>query len=46
MKYSLSHYAELIKVYGPPVTYWTARFESKHRIAKESIKYTDIIKLL
>ena len=21
-------------MYGPPVTYWTARFESKHRIAK------------
>ena len=30
----LSHYSDLIKVYGPPITYWTARFESKHRIAK------------
>ena len=29
-----SHYGELIKVYGPPITYWTGRYEAKHRIAK------------
>ena len=29
-----SHYGECIKVFGPPITYWTGRFESKHRIAK------------
>ena len=23
-----------VKTFGPPVAYWTARFESKHRIAK------------
>ena len=33
-----SHYSELIKVFGPPIAYWTGRFEAKHRIAKESIK--------
>ena len=30
----LSHYAELIKVFGPPLSYWTGRFEAKHRVAK------------
>ena len=30
----ISHYCDFIKVFGPPITYWTARFESKHRIAK------------
>ena len=30
----LSHYAEHVRVFGPPLAYWTGRFESKHRIAK------------
>ena len=30
----LTHYSDMIRVFGPPITYWTARFESKHRIAK------------
>ena len=32
----LTHYSEMIKLFGPPITYWTGRFESKHRIAKVS----------
>ena len=32
--YFVSHYAELIPKFGPPISYWTARYESKHRIAK------------
>ena len=35
---SYSHYAEAVKKFGPPVAYWTARFESKHRVAKEIIQ--------
>ena len=30
----LTHYGQAIRLYGPPLTYWTGRFESKHRIAK------------
>ena len=30
----LSHYGKMIRMFGPPVSYWTARFESKHCIAK------------
>ena len=30
----ISHYGQAIRLYGPPLSYWTARFESKHRIAK------------
>jgi hypothetical protein len=26
----------MIKLFGPPIIYWTGRFESKHRIAKVS----------
>ena len=33
-----SHYGDCIKQYGPPIAYWTGRFESKHRIAKESFQ--------
>ena len=29
-----SHYGRSIKMFGPPMAYWTGRFESKHRIAK------------
>ena len=39
----LSHYSECVNIFGPPITYWTGRFESKHRISKEipksKIKY-------
>ena len=30
----LSHYPSAIRLYGPPTSYWTARYEAKHRIAK------------
>ena len=30
----LTHYAENIRKFGPPMGYWTGRFESKHRVAK------------
>ena len=30
----LSHYPDAIRLYGPPLSYWTARYESRHRIAK------------
>ena len=39
----LSHYSDLIRVYGPPITFWTARFESKHRIAKVKQIHTRLI---
>ena len=32
----LSHYPDAIRLYGPPLTYWTARYESRHRIAKST----------
>ena len=30
----LYHYAEAIRNFGPPSSYWTGRYESKHRVAK------------
>lgn len=30
----LVHYKDAIRLFGPPLSYWTGRFESKHRIAK------------
>ena len=30
----LTHYGQAIRLFGPPLTYWTGRFESKHRISK------------
>ena len=30
----ITHYGQAIRLYGPPLSFWTARFESKHRIAK------------
>ena len=27
----LVHYGQSIRLYGPPLSYWTGRFESKHR---------------
>ena len=30
------HYAESIRAFGPPLAYWTAKYESKHRIAKNT----------
>ena len=32
----LTHYPEAIANFGPPMNYWTARYESRHRIAKSS----------
>ena len=32
----ISHYPEAIRLYGPPMSYWTARYESRHRIAKNT----------
>ena len=32
--HNLSHYAESIEKYGPSLGFWTARFESKHRVSK------------
>ena len=30
----LTHYGRAIRLYGPPLVFWTGRFESKHRVAK------------
>ena len=30
----LVHYPQAIRLFGPPLTFWTARYEAKHRIAK------------
>ena len=30
----LVHYGQAIRLFGPPRSFWTARFESKHRISK------------
>ena len=30
----LTHYGQSVRLFGPPLSYWTGRFESKHRIAK------------
>ena len=30
----MTHYGEAIRKFGPPMSYWTGRFESKHRVAK------------
>ena len=27
----LSHYGQSVRLFGPPLSYWTGRFESKHR---------------
>ena len=32
----LTHYAQAIRLCGPPLSYWTARYESRHRIAKNT----------
>ena len=32
----LSHYPQAVRLYGPPLSYWTARYESRHRIAKNT----------
>jgi hypothetical protein len=32
----LTHYGQAIRLFGPPLCYWTARFESKHRISKNT----------
>ena len=36
----LLHYSENIKKFGPPLGFWTARFESKHRVAKSTADNT------
>ena len=30
----LTHYGQAIRMFGPPLSFWTARWESKHRVAK------------
>ena len=30
----MTHYGQAIRLFGPPLVYWTARFESKHRVSK------------
>ena len=30
----LVHYGQAIRLFGPPLAFWTARFESKHRTSK------------
>lgn len=32
----LSHYGEAIRQFGPPLCFWTGRYEAKHRIAKSA----------
>ena len=32
--HNLTHYGLMIRRFGPPCVYWTARWESRHRIAK------------
>ena len=32
----LTHYPSYIKSFGPPSSYWTGRYESKHRVAKST----------
>ena len=32
----LTHYPMSVFLYGPPMSYWTARYESRHRIAKNT----------
>ena len=32
----LTHYPSAIFMFGPPMAYWTARYESRHRIAKNT----------
>ena len=32
----LCHYPEAIVNFGPPINYWTARYESRHRIGKST----------
>ena len=44
MFYYCSHYGESIRRFGPPVAYWTARFESKHRIAKKFAESANNVK--
>ena len=34
----LSHYGKAIRLFGPPLSFWTARFESKHRISKNIVE--------
>ena len=32
--HNLTHYGASIRKFGPPMCYWTGRFESKHRVSK------------
>ena len=34
----LTHYPEAIVNFGLPLTYWTARYESRHRIVKSTVE--------
>ena len=32
----ITHYGNAIRLFGPPLAFWTARFESKHRVSKNT----------
>jgi hypothetical protein len=34
----LTHYPDIIKKFGPPIRFWTLRFESKHRYFKNTVR--------
>ena len=36
----ISHYGQAIRSFGPLMSYWTGRFESKHRVAKSIAEAT------
>ncbi len=37
----LEHYSELIRGFGPLVSFWTMRFEAKHNFFKRVVRYTN-----
>ena len=42
--HNLTHYPEAIANFGPPLTYWTARYESCHRIAQSTAESAEHFK--
>ena len=34
----MCHYGDAIRKFGPPLCYWTGRYESKHRVAKGTVE--------
>ena len=39
-----SHYSKAIEMFGPCLSYWTGRFESKHRVAKNTAETAKNVK--